>query len=214
MHLEIGVLKELAARRELTGQIQTMVSEIVQSQSTEAAKGLLKLLDVCCADIWWSVRIEQPQKVKTVTEEFADCKTFQKVAEHISQRMEQGQELLREGENSHYSPAVIRAVEYMRLHLEDKQISIEQIADAVALSASRFRKIFKEETGRSPLQYLGELRFQRAERLLVETCMKMDDIADQVGFLDGKYFRKVFQNKYQMTPREFRECRGKRNEGI
>lgn len=110
-----------------------------------------------------------------------------------------------------HSVPVKTAIEYMKLHLNDKQLDMQQIAKEAALSPSRFRAVFKAETGSSPSQYLSELRFRRAEQLLLETCMKMDDIADEVGFLNGKYFRKVFGQKYNMTPREFRERRGKQD---
>ena len=78
-----------------------------------------------------------------------------------------------------------------------------------SLSPSRLRAVFKEETGVSPSQYLSGLRFERACELLRSTTMKTEEIAAESGFLDGKYFRKVFHGKYQMTPREFREQKGK-----
>lgn len=110
-----------------------------------------------------------------------------------------------------WSWPVKTAIQYIHEHLSDKQLDISQLAEKVSLSQSRFRAVFKEETGKSPSRYLSEIRFQVAEELLLKSGLKMDDIADEAGFLDGKYFRKIFSQKYGMTPRQFRET--KRGQG-
>lgn len=108
-----------------------------------------------------------------------------------------------------YSVVITTAIRYMKENLKNTQMDINQVAKYVSLSASRFRTVFKEETGVSPSQYLSELRFERACELLKNTTMKTEEIASESGFLNGKYFRKVFHGKYQMTPKEFRERKGK-----
>lgn len=110
-----------------------------------------------------------------------------------------------DGRLTQYSQPVRMAIQYFERHYYEKHLEIGHVADLVCLSASRFRTVFKQEVGVSPNQYLSEVRLKEAEQLLQKTCMKTNDIADATGYLNGNYLRKIFRQKYGMTPKEFRE---------
>ena len=74
----------------------------------------------------------------------------------------------------------------------------------VHLSASRFRHLFKQETGTTPGQYLRELRFRKAELMLRTTFLSMKEIAERVGTISLSHFMKDFKKRHGMTPREYR----------
>lgn len=74
----------------------------------------------------------------------------------------------------------------------------------VHLSASRFRHLFKQETGTSAGQYLRELRFRKAEMMLCTTFLSVKEIADEVGLVSLSHFMKEFKRRYGMTTREYR----------
>jgi transcriptional regulator GlxA family with amidase domain len=74
----------------------------------------------------------------------------------------------------------------------------------VNLSASRFRHLFKQETGTSAGQYLRELRFRKAEMMLRTTFLSVKEIADEVGLVSLNHFIKDFKKRNGMTPREYR----------
>ena len=78
------------------------------------------------------------------------------------------------------------------------------LAELVNLSPSRFRHLFKQETGTSPRQYLRELRFRKAEVLLGTTFMSVKEVAEAVGLVSVTHFMKDFKERYGMTPRAFR----------
>src|SRR4030095_1120678 len=78
------------------------------------------------------------------------------------------------------------------------------LGELVHLSASRFRHLFKQETGTTPAQYLRELRFRKAELLLRTTFMSLKEIADAVGLVSLSHFMRDFKKRYGMTPREYR----------
>lgn len=104
-----------------------------------------------------------------------------------------------------YSQPVRMALQYLERHYYEKHLGVNEIAESVCLSPSRFRTVFKQEVGVSPNQYLGMVRLKKAEDLLKNTCMKTDDIADATGYVNGSYFGKIFRQKYGITPREFRD---------
>lgn len=78
------------------------------------------------------------------------------------------------------------------------------LAALVNLSPSRFRHLFKHETGTSPRQYLRELRFRKAETLLATTFLSLKEIAEAIGLVSLTHFMKDFRKRHGMTPREYR----------
>ena len=78
------------------------------------------------------------------------------------------------------------------------------LATLVNLSRSRFRHLFKQQTGTSPRQYLRELRFRKAEFMLATTFMSVKEIAEAIGLVSLTHFMKDFKQRHGMTPREYR----------
>ena len=79
------------------------------------------------------------------------------------------------------------------------------LGELVNLSASRFRHLFKQETGTTPGQYLRELRFRKAEVMLRTTFLSLKEIADEVGLASLSHFMRDFKKRYGMTPRQYRK---------
>lgn len=67
-----------------------------------------------------------------------------------------------------------------------------------------FRGAFTAHTGMSPYQYLLQLRLARARHLLAETNLSIKEIAMQTGFEDEHYFSRLFRQKLDNTPGEWR----------
>jgi transcriptional regulator GlxA family with amidase domain len=78
------------------------------------------------------------------------------------------------------------------------------LAALVNLSPSRFRHLFKQETGTSPAQYLKDIRLSRAEKMLRTTFLTIKQILKQVGITSNTHFVRDFRRKYGMTPTTYR----------
>jgi transcriptional regulator GlxA family with amidase domain len=78
------------------------------------------------------------------------------------------------------------------------------LAALVNLSPSRFRHLFKHETGTSPRQYLRELRFRKAEVMLATTFLSVKEIAESIGLVSVTHFMKDFKERHGITPRAYR----------
>ena len=78
------------------------------------------------------------------------------------------------------------------------------LATLVNLSPSRFRHLFKYETGTSPRQYLRELRLRKAEALLATTFLSLKEIEEAIGIVSVTHLMKDFKERHGMTPREYR----------
>jgi AraC family transcriptional regulator of arabinose operon len=80
-----------------------------------------------------------------------------------------------------------------------------QLAALVNLSASRFRHLFKEETGLTLNQYLRERRLERAEILLRTTFLSIKEVMSEAGAGSMSHFVEYFKQRYGATPSGYRK---------
>lgn len=103
-------------------------------------------------------------------------------------------------ESYNKSYAVNRIIYYLNENYEHK-ISLEQIAHNMYLSPVYISKIFKEETGESPINYLIKIRLEKAKDILLgEEGGSIKNIANQVGYDDVYHFSKLFKKYYGISP--------------
>ncbi len=99
---------------------------------------------------------------------------------------------------------VSRVIEHLHAHLDDK-ITVDLMARLAHLSASHFARVFKAETGKAPMEYVQDLRLERAKKLLIAGDKSMTEIALDCGFGSPSYLSACFQKRYKMTPKEYRK---------
>jgi AraC family transcriptional regulator of arabinose operon len=80
------------------------------------------------------------------------------------------------------------------------------LAALVNLSPSRFRHLFKQETGTSPAQYLKDFRVRKSEVMLRTTFLSVKQILKQVGIGSNAHFVRDFRKMYGMTPTAYRRA--------
>ena len=97
---------------------------------------------------------------------------------------------------------VSAAISIMHRQLTDR-VSILRLSRSVNLSSSRLRQLFKQDTGRSPMEYLTELRLERAAELLRSTFLSVKEVTALSGIRDASHFARRFKRQYGLTPSEF-----------
>jgi AraC-like DNA-binding protein len=85
-----------------------------------------------------------------------------------------------------------------------ERLTPESVAEQVCMGYSRFRHVFKEDTGCSPAQYIQQLKIQKCKELLTYTILSSQQIAYEVGFENPDYFCRLFKKKTGLTPIEYR----------
>ena len=86
-----------------------------------------------------------------------------------------------------------------------RRFSVELLADSAGMSRSAFAQRFKEAFGRSPMDFLKELRLQRAAQMLKTSDRPIKSIADRVGFDSRSHFSRSFSEYYGSSPAEYRD---------
>lgn len=100
-------------------------------------------------------------------------------------------------------PAIMKVVCHIESNYQ-KGISLDQMASLASMSKYHFVRLFKRETGMSPVRYLKFVRIQRAKELLKRADLSVFSAALRVGFQDVSNFNKNFKNIEGCTPSQFR----------
>jgi AraC family transcriptional regulator len=85
-----------------------------------------------------------------------------------------------------------------------EDLSLDELADAVAMSKFHFIRLFKASTGRSPYQYLIERRLQAAKQLLKAGELPIAQVAQAVGFGDQSALASQFKRAFGQSPSQWR----------
>ncbi len=100
-----------------------------------------------------------------------------------------------------------KAVDYLNTHYNE-QITLNRVSENIFVSTYYLSRMFKKELGKNFVDYLNELRIEKAKELLKDARYKTYEIAEMVGIPDAQYFSKLFKKYTGLTPKE---CKGERN---
>lgn len=100
-------------------------------------------------------------------------------------------------------PFCKQAVEWLEQHYSEP-VSVADCAAAIHLNPSYLSRLFKQETGQSPVHFLQKLRIDHARSLLQQHRHNMQEIARQCGFGSVEHFHRVFVAQVGMTPARYR----------
>lgn len=123
--------------------------------------------------------------------------------------MEKPQGYAFESANRKY--VVEQMLNYFEDHYDEK-ISLDQIAENMYLSPFYISKIFKSETGDTPIRHLINIRLEKAKALLEEGCDgSIQEVAAMVGYDDAYHFSKLFKKHFGVSPSQVRKQSGSRS---
>jgi signal transduction histidine kinase/AraC-like DNA-binding protein len=109
----------------------------------------------------------------------------------------------------HTRELVKRALAFIQQH-HHIQITRQDIAKSVGVSKDYLGRIFHQELGLSPWDYLNRYRILQAKRLLQTTNYSIAEVARRVGFVDAAYFSRIFHREAGCPPRVFAQGHGVR----
>lgn len=104
----------------------------------------------------------------------------------------------------HDRPGIERVIDFMQENLS-KEFSYSDIAKVSNYSPYYFIRMFKSETGKSPYEYLLELRMQKAKDLLQDHKHTITEICFMCGFNNPSHFASSFKKKLSVTPTAYRK---------
>ncbi|MFW7419263.1 helix-turn-helix transcriptional regulator [Vagococcus fluvialis] len=103
-----------------------------------------------------------------------------------------------------YTEDMQRALNYIEEHLY-QELSLEEIANQVGLSKFHFQRVFKRQLNTGIYKYIQQRRMANASLLLLNSDMKIIDIALLSGFSSQEAFSRVFKLYYLLSPKQYRK---------
>jgi AraC-like DNA-binding protein len=92
---------------------------------------------------------------------------------------------------------------YIREHYT-QDLGLEQIADEIGVSVKYVSRVFKDKTGENLTDYINEVRIEKAKEMLVQTDLRVNDIAEKIGIHSRTTFLRVFKKVEGISPNEYR----------
>jgi transcriptional regulator GlxA family with amidase domain len=102
------------------------------------------------------------------------------------------------------SPVVRQIKQYLDQHIED-HVTLEQIGNIVCMTTRHINRVFKQELGTTPYNYLLERKIDSARNLLMNTNLPISAIAGKLQFADSFYFSNIFKKKTGLSPLNYRK---------
>lgn len=99
--------------------------------------------------------------------------------------------------------AVEDSIRYMEEHCSEP-LTVEQLAEIAGIGRARYTQIFREITGRIPLEHLNGLRIERAQQQLLLTRDRLHEVALAAGYSNEYYFNRRFKRTVGVTPGQYR----------
>ena len=106
--------------------------------------------------------------------------------------------------NKQYSPIVRECINYLELNYKEP-VTLEKLSEISGYSTIHIIRLFRQDTGRTPHEWLTDIRIQHAKELLETTKKPLDEITFECGFRSDSHFKILFKKKTGLTPGIYRK---------
>ena len=108
-----------------------------------------------------------------------------------------------EGQKNHDDADILKTQEFIETNYQDK-ITVDDLADRVAIGRRSFERRFKKATNNTVVEYLQRVKIEVAKRSFENSRKNINEVMFNVGYTDTKAFRTVFKKITGLTPIEYR----------
>ena len=123
---------------------------------------------------------------------------------YVKKLFEETMRLRDNSARNRYQDLIQNAKKCVMENFQNNEFTMNQAAAMVNISPSYFSTLFRQETGKTFIEYLTEVRLSKAKELLMCTDMRSSEIGYQVGYKDSHYFSYIFKKVCGCTPKEYR----------
>jgi AraC-like DNA-binding protein len=211
LYQEPGLLAAIRAgdRREAVRLVNHLLVHIysVGEERNELLKGLLLELVVMISRAAVEAGASQTEMLGlrfAHLAELAELDDDEALSGWLRRTLERIFEAMERQNRSEVPVLVTAALDYLRRHM-DREVTREDLARHVGVSAGHLSQLLKERTGRSFVEMLREVRVQEAAKLLLETDRPLAEVAAACGFCDQSYMTHVFRDLRGLTPKQYRD---------
>lgn len=169
----------------------------VSDNQVDLPDRLVRLLSNAVRTLRDTLKIEVTSGMGDLVERFSDIP-------HSYERAKMA--LAESAEAKHAIPPIVdKAIRYIDQHYGESGLSLLEMTEHLAVSVSHFTSLFKEHTGKTFVEYLTEVRIEKAKQRLINTDLMLYRVASDVGYDNPTYFASTFKKHVGITPKQFRK---------
>ena len=140
------------------------------------------------------LRVSKTIKLKSYESIMATAKIFEACISYI---------ILNEMFLPEHDKIIFESESFIENHLEN--VTVTELYKHLNISRTALYEIFKKKTGLGVTEFIRKKQFEKANRLLKETDLPINDISNLCGFNDYNYFSRVFKKRYGISPKNIRK---------
>ena len=142
---------------------------------------------------------------KNPVQELVKCQSVQEMKDTILRVLEALQQHLEIYKVNRNEELKAKVKSYILQNYQNNNMSLTMVADEVNINASYLSRYFKEQFGENFIDYLSRYRIRVAKKLLEETSLKIQDIAQMVGYTSANNFIRVIKKYEGISPSKYRD---------
>ena len=217
--VQIGKSREMlqkflsnGTREEVKAFSDAYISRIEEENIRSTMVRQYVVIDVCIVILSFCERISSANRLQEEAEELQKMMqkihSLSEIKKYVVRLLNEAIELRDAESGRRYSDLIAAAKKEIENHYMTEEISLNTVAISVGMSPSYFSSIFSKEAGKTFVEYLTEVRIEKAKELLMCSSMKTSEIGYEVGYKDPHYFSYIFKKVQGCSPKEYR-ARGK-----
>lgn len=217
--VQIGKSREMlqkflsnGTREEVKAFSDAYISRIEEENIRSTMVRQYVVIDVCIVILSFCERISSANRLQEEAEELQKMMqkihSLSEIKKYVVRLLNEAIELRDAESGRRYSDLIAAAKKEIENHYMTEEISLNTVAISVGMSPSYFSSIFSKEAGKTFVEYLTEVRIEKAKEFLMCSSMKMSEIGYEVGYKDPHYFSYIFKKVQGCSPKEYR-ARGK-----
>lgn len=96
---------------------------------------------------------------------------------------------------------------YIHAHYADADLNVSRLGDIFNMTPTYLSKLYKKETGNSILHTINTVRLEASKKLLADSCLSINDIAINVGYVYSNAFIRFFKKQTGITPGQYKQLK-------
>ena len=190
--------KLLAYMKEAIRDMEQMQMDLEQFQD-ECVKNIYVALEIMKERSPW---FEFRKSIVPYTE-MQQLRTKEEVRLYMVEIFREFAEGIQTGEDVSKNKSIQNLLAYIKEHYA-QNLGLSDLADYIKMNPAYLSALFKEQVGMSYVKYLTKIRIDKAKELLREG-EKVQNVSEQVGYNDYRYFSQVFRKQVGVSPNEYKE---------
>src|SRR5690606_22126467 len=132
--------------------------------------------------------------------------SLQEIKQYVSKYFNDLKEVISRDEQGSHRSIIKKTIYYMES--EWQHITLCSVAQKVYMTPTYLSLLFKNNTGKTFIEQLTNIRMDKAKDMLKSTSLRNYEVAEKVGYHDSRYFSQIFKKKVGVSPSEYRESVG------